>query len=43
MSLERAEARVQFDDTKISADKLAAAVDRLGYRTKVLNVLPAPR
>ena len=43
VSLEKAEARVEFDDTKISGDKLAAAVDRLGYRAKVLSVLPAPR
>jgi copper chaperone CopZ len=38
VSLEKAEARVQFDDAKISADKLAAAIDRLGFRTRVLGV-----
>ena len=41
VSLEKAEARVAFEDTKISAEKLAAAIDRLGFRAKLLRVEPA--
>lgn len=38
VSLEKAEARVEFDDAKISSDKLVAVIDQLGYRAKLLNV-----
>lgn len=38
VSLEKAEARVEFDDARISAAQLAAAIDRLGFRAKVLSV-----
>lgn len=38
VSLEKAEARVEFDDSRISAAQLAAAIDRLGFQAKVLNV-----
>ncbi len=37
VSLEKA-ARVEFDDGKLSAADLAAAVDRLGFRAKVVSV-----
>ncbi len=40
MSLERARAEVAFDDSKISPDKLVAAIDRLGFRSSVLSVKP---
>ncbi|MCI0371662.1 MAG: hypothetical protein L0214_09820 [candidate division NC10 bacterium] len=38
MSLENGEARIEFDDGKTSAEQLAAAIDRLGFRAKVLAV-----
>ncbi len=40
MSLEKAQARVEFDDAKTSPDKLVAAIDRLGFRAKLLTVEP---
>jgi copper chaperone CopZ len=40
VSLEKAEARVQFDDAKIAPDKLAAAIDQPGFRARVLGVEP---
>jgi len=40
VSLEKSEARVEFDDGKISADRLAAAIGRLGFRARVLRVEP---
>lgn len=41
VSLEKAEARVEFDDTQMSAEKLATAIDQLGFRARVLRVEPA--
>lgn len=41
VSLEKAQARVEFDDAKITADKLVAAIDRLGFRAKLLDVTPS--
>jgi copper chaperone CopZ len=38
VSLEKAEARVDFDDAKISAEKLVAAIDRLGFQAKLVSV-----
>ncbi len=38
VSLEKAEARVEFDDGKVSAADLAAAIDRLGFRARVVSV-----
>ncbi len=39
VSLEKAEARVEFDDGKVSAaDLAAAAIDRLGFRARVVSV-----
>ncbi len=43
VSLEKGQARVEFDDARISPDKLAAAIDRLGFRAKVLGVTPGSR
>lgn len=40
VSLENARARVEFDDARITADKLAAAIDRLGFKAKILTVEP---
>ncbi len=40
VSLEKAQARVEFEDTKISADKLAAAINQLGFQAKVRTVTP---
>lgn len=42
MSLKKASAEVVFDDSKISPEKLVAAIDRLGFRSSVLAV-EAPR
>ncbi len=41
VSLEKAQARVEFDDAKISSDKLVAAIDLLGFRAKLLEVTPS--
>ena len=40
VSLEKAQARVEFDDAKTSSDKLVAAIDGLGFRAKLLDVKP---
>ena len=40
VSLEKSQARVEFDDTKISSDKLVAAIDLLGFRAKLVGVEP---
>ena len=40
VNLDKALARVEFDDARISPDKLAAAIDRLGFKAKVLSVEP---
>jgi len=40
VSLEKAQARVEFDDEKISPEKLVAAIDRLGFQAKILSVIP---
>lgn len=41
VSREKSQARVEFDDARISAERLAAAIDRLGFEAKVLSVVPA--
>jgi copper chaperone CopZ len=41
VSLEKAQARIEFDDAKITTDKLVAAIDRLGFKAKLLTVDPA--
>lgn len=40
VSLEMAEARVDFDDARVSAEKLAVAINQLGFRARVLRVEP---
>ena len=40
VSLEKAQARVEFEDSKITPDKLVAAIDRLGFKAKLLGVEP---
>jgi len=40
VSLEKAQARVEFDDARISSDKLVATIDLLGFRAKLLDVRP---
>jgi len=40
VSLENAEARVEFDDAKTSAEKLARAIDQLGFQARILSVIP---
>jgi copper chaperone CopZ len=41
VSLEKAQARVEFDDTKISPDKLVATINVRGFRAKLLDVTPS--
>jgi len=41
--LEAEEARVVFDDAKQTPEKLAAAIDRLGFQASMLIVTAAPR
>jgi len=38
VSLEKAQARVEFDDAKISTDKLVGVIDLLGFRARLLDV-----
>ena len=38
VSLKKAQARVEFEDSKITADELVAAIDRLGFKAKLLAV-----
>ena len=40
VSLEKAQARVEFDDAKISSENLIAAIDLLGFRAKLLDLKP---
>jgi copper chaperone CopZ len=40
VSLEKALARVEFDDSKITPEKLVAAIDRLVFKAKLLRVEP---
>jgi hypothetical protein len=39
MTLESGQARVVYDDTVQSPPKLAAAIDKLGFKASVLSVL----
>ena len=41
--LETGEAKITYDDTKQTPEKLAAAVDRLGFQASVHAVTAAPR
>ena len=40
VSLEKAQALVEFDGAKISPDRLIAVIDQLGFRAKLLEVKP---
>jgi copper chaperone CopZ len=40
VSLEKAQARVEFDDAKTSSEKLVAAIDLLGFKARLLRVAP---
>ena len=40
--LETGQARVIYDDSKQSPEKLAAAVDKLGFKASVMSVAQAP-
>ena len=42
VKLETGHARIIYDDQKQTPEKLAAAVDRLGFRASVLSVTQAP-
>ena len=41
VSLEQAQARVEFDDATISPEKLVSTIDLLGFRAKLLEVKPS--
>ena len=41
--LESGQAKVIYDDAKQTPDKLAAAIDRLGFQAAVLSVTDAPK
>ena len=41
VSLERAQAQIEFDDTKVSPEKLVSTVNLLGFRAKLLGVTPS--
>jgi len=41
--LETEEARVVYDDARQTPEKLAAAIDRLGFQASILSVTAAPR
>lgn len=43
VSRQTEEARVVYDDARQTPEKLAAAVDRLGFQASVLSVAAAPR
>lgn len=42
VKLETGQAKVIYDDTKQSPEKLAAAIDRLGFKASVVSVTEAP-
>jgi copper chaperone CopZ len=42
VKLETGQARIVYDDQKQTPEKLAAAVDRLGFKASVLSVTQAP-
>lgn len=41
--LETEEARVVYDDARQTPEKLAAAIDRLGFQASILSVTAAPK
>lgn len=42
MKLETGQARVIYDESKQTPEKLAAAIDKLGFRASVVSVGEAP-
>jgi len=42
VQLKTGQARVIYDDTAQTPEKLAAAIDRLGFRASVVSVAEAP-
>jgi hypothetical protein len=42
VKLEAGQARVIYDDTRQTPEKLAAAIDMLGFKASVLSVAEAP-
>lgn len=42
VKLETGQARIIYDDTKQTPEKLAAAIDKLGFKAAVLSVAEAP-
>jgi CRISPR/Cas system-associated protein Cas5 (RAMP superfamily) len=42
VKLETGQARVIYDDTKQTPEKLAAAIDRLGFKASVVSVTAVP-
>lgn len=38
---EKAQASVAFDDAKVSPEKLVSTIDLLGFKAKLLQVVPA--
>ncbi len=42
MKFETGRAHVVYDDTKQSPEKLAAAIDKLGFKASVISVADAP-
>lgn len=43
MKLETGQAKVIYDDTKQTPEKLAAAIDKLGFKASVVSVTEAPK
>jgi copper chaperone CopZ len=43
VTLEIGQARVIYDDTKQTPEKLASAIDMLGFKASVASVADAPR
>lgn len=41
VSLENRQARVEFDDAKLSPERMVAVIGQLGFRAKLLAVTPA--
>ncbi len=42
VSLGMGQAKILYDDTKQTPEKLAAAIDRLGFKASVVGVTAAP-
>jgi copper chaperone CopZ len=41
VSLEKAQARVEFDDRRTTPEKLVVVIDTLGFRARLLDVGPS--